>query len=150
MTENYTDMFLDRSKSRHVRVGAFLILVAAVAVCLFHISTVATISMQPYCQLLISLSSIMILAYLIKPLSKKLIWRALDFVCIAIIIAVTVYIISDYRSFELRYTSASTTDLLAATAYLVVFLEILRRHLGYAMFGICILLILMNVFDSPC
>lgn len=128
------------------RVIAAVIIGVAILVCLLQLYTGFFSMIDPYLQVLFTLTLVEILGFLLKPLGRKS-WRekpnwlfSIDVLCILLSIAICVYITLDFDNYTFRVTSSTNMDYIAGIVGIVLLLEIARRTVGWAMVGLCIAL----------
>ncbi len=118
----------------------------------FHLYTGFFGMMEIYANLTMTVSLLLIIGFLYHPLGRKSWsdplnkWFIVDVICILLVIAIQVYIFSEYDEITIYRTSmANTTDLIAGGIYLILVLELTRRVLGYPIFLLALFFLIQNL-----
>ncbi len=137
------------------RVFAFVIVGFVSIFSFFHLYTGFFGQLEIYINLTITVSLMLILAFLYYPLGRKSWsdplnkWFLVDVLFILIIIAAQIYIIVEYEELIIYRTSmANTADVLVGAIYMLLILEATRRVLGYPILVLCILFLIQNFTAS--
>lgn len=119
---------------------------------LFHLFTGFSGILEPYAQLTITLSVLMIFSILLHPLGRKSwyekpsFWFLIDLLLIVGIIYTQVYIIQNFYDLTIfRTSSANVYDVIVGTIYIIVLLEVIRRVLGYPILVLCLFFLIQNL-----
>ena len=150
-----TEAVLSDNKLEVPRIIPIVMLSLAVMTAIFHLFTGAFSGLSPYPQRVMTLSLFMVAGFLYYPLgrtkwSQKLNWGFwLDLFFILLIIASTVYVITDWEQFSaFRMSSSLPLDRVVSTIFIILLLEIGRRSLGWPIVGISIFFIIVNMISE--
>lgn len=133
------DLILGRQRTRAERVYALLICGLALAAALYGLAIAYYQPPESMAHRSIFLTLMLVLCFLVFPLSKKpisqgLTWHyVIDWICIALAIAIHFYVTHDLIGFDMRAGIPSRTDVIMGTVLIALVLEASRRTIGWTL-----------------
>ncbi len=123
---------------------AIAIVSISLALCLYHLYAAYFGQVEAHIFRSTHLTIILVLTFLLYPIMRKEWYTTpnwglvLDLVCIALAIAIEVYILHDYEAFCNRIADANALDSIVGVVLVLLVLEATRRTVGIPMLLVCI------------